>query len=369
MTELARALGPRRIAAFGLPDTDGAPLVVGEAEWPAFFGRVVDQRLTGLAVAGLEAGWLAVPDDGVGALLDQHRRAMVQALALERTLLRLVEACEASALPVVVLKGPALAHTMYPDPSWRPFVDVDLLVGASDWRRACSLLAELGFRRRTPEPRPGFDERFGKAAAHRNDDGLEVDLHRTLVVGPFGLWMEPDLLFRQTTVFELGGQTLRRLDDTMLLLHGCMHASLGWAPPLLLPVRDVAQIAASADVDWGLLAGLARRWRLVPVIRHAFQSASELLEVGWPLAARMVLAVPPRRRERRVLEAYTTRRRRRGATALATMRAIRGVGGKAVYARDLLFPGREFLAARTGGGRRALLRRWAVPLRWLRAHR
>lgn len=31
-------------------------------------------------------------------------------------------------IPVVVLKGGALAFTLYPDASWRPLTDIDLLV-------------------------------------------------------------------------------------------------------------------------------------------------------------------------------------------------------------------------------------------------
>src|SRR5437879_3101885 len=83
---------------------------------------------------------------------------------------------------------------------------------------------ELGFTRPRPEPRPGFSERFGKAATHRGVDGLELDLHRTLVVGPFGLWLEPDELFEHAILFHLWGRELRRLDDTALVLHACLNA-------------------------------------------------------------------------------------------------------------------------------------------------
>lgn len=358
-------LQARRIVGFALPGSDPEAITVEDGEWPAFFRHVVDQRLTGLAVAALEAGRLTLGKPESEPLLERHRQAMVQALALERALLGLVAALEGSGVEVVVLKGSALAHTVYPDPSWRPYGDVDLLVRSTDWRRACLVLDELGFHRKLPEPRPGFDERFGKAAAHRDGLGLEVDLHRTLVVGPFGLWMQPEELFDRTTTFELGGRTLRRLDDTALLLHACVHASLGWTPPLLMPVRDVVQVAASGDVDWVLLGHLAGGWRLGPVVRHAFQTASEILGTPWPVRGRAVLAAEPRRRDRRALEAYTTSRRRRGGTALTTIRAIPGLRAKATYLRDLLFPDPEFLTARTGERKRALLRRWAVPVRWL----
>jgi hypothetical protein len=269
----------------------------------------------------------------------------------------------------VVLKGPALAHTFYPEPSWRPFSDLDLLVRGRDWRRACGVLEEMGYKRDLPEPRPGFDERFGKAASHTAPNGLSLDLHRTLVVGPFGLWLDPEELFRTTVPFSVGGRVMRRLNDSGLLIHACMHASLGWASPLLLTVRDVAQVALQADVDWASFEDFARRWRLRAVVRHAFDTARSMLKIDPPAKARLLIGEEPTRREQRALRAYTTERRFRGGTAVSTMRAIPGVRAKAAYIRGLLLPSREFLEARSGGGPASYFRRWAVPLRWVRRRR
>ena len=76
---------------------------------------------------------------------------------------------------------------MYADPALRSFGDVDILVGGADFDAAVGALAALGFRRRFVEPRPGFDARFSKGACLERADGLEIDLHRTLAPGPFGM--------------------------------------------------------------------------------------------------------------------------------------------------------------------------------------
>jgi hypothetical protein len=356
----------RRIAAFGLPlDGEPAEVSISEESWPLILGRLYDERLTGLAVVSAEEGWLNLSSGQAEELLDRHRRAMLQALGLERILVTLATGFEGAGIEVLVIKGPALAHTVYPDPSWRPFADVDLLVRTKDWQGACALLEDGGFRRNLPAPRARFDERFGKAAEYTGRDGLTVDLHRTLVVGPFGLWMNPDDLFERTATFSLGGRLLRRLDDSALLLHQCMHASLGWWPPLLMPVRDVAQVASAPGLDWMLVAERARRWRLAAVVRHAFETVSETLGVPVPKEAGPVMAIRPRRTELRALDAYITDRRGRGGTALSTLRAIRGLRQKAAYVRALLVPSREFLGARQRNKRPSYLRRLAVPVRWL----
>jgi hypothetical protein len=370
---MSEALGEvalaRWVAGFGLAGRDAAPgaVSVPARDWSASLAYLTGQRLTGLAVAATEAGALTLTEDQETELLGAQRDAMVWALAVERTLQSLAESFDRAGVEFVVLKGPTFAHGPYPDPSWRPFGDLDLLVRGRDWRGACQLLEAAGYHRDLPEPRRGFDERFGKAATHTGPGGLQVDLHRTLVLGPFGLWLQPEELFERTETFELGGRTLRRLDDTALLLHAAMHASLGWRPPFLLSVRDVAQVAGEGAVDWRAAEDLAWRWRLAAVIRHAFEAATEMLGARLPAAADGLLSIRSRRREVRALEAYTTERRGRGGMALSTLGAIRGLRPKAAYIRGLLVPDRRFLAARMGGGARASYRsRWKVAFRWLR---
>jgi Uncharacterised nucleotidyltransferase len=353
------------VASHALAGAPEQPLVIGADEWPRLRDTLVAQRLTGLAVAALEAGHLVLSAERTADLLSRHHDAMVWALTIERKLLTLSEAFDKAGIETIVLKGPALAHAVYPDPSWRAYVDLDVLVRTRDWYRACALLESLGHQRRLPEPRARFDVRFGKAAVHKAGDGIEVDLHRTLVLGPFGLWMHPDELFGRTAQLPLGNRRLRRLDDTALLLHACMHASLGWKPPLLLPVRDVAQIAQGAQVDWDLLWDLASRWELRAVIRHALMTATSFLGARLSREALALMGRKSSRRERRALEAYISDHRNRETTAISTLRAIPGLRGKVAYVRAMLVPQRQFLEARSrDGGAPSYLRRWTTPVRW-----
>jgi Uncharacterised nucleotidyltransferase len=356
------------IAGFGLPGHDRRPVRVAKEEWPAFLQTVELQRLTGLAMAAAGSGSLELSDEQWDELVDHHADAMLWALIVERKLLSLAGQFEEAGIEVVALKGSTMAHTVYPDPSWRPFADVDVLVRTADWRRSCDLLASLGFGRRLPEPRPGFDERFGKAAVHTNGDGVEIDLHRTLVLGPFGLWLDPEDLFRRSVPLRIGGSTVRRLDDTALLLHACIHASLGWAPPLLLPLRDVAQVATHGRIDWEEFERLALKWRLRSVAGHAFQNVAATLEVELPAPAIELARVEPSRKEQRLLAAYTTGRRFRGGTATSTLRAIPGLRVKAAYVWALVFPRRDFLDRRASA-RGSYWRRWLIPVRWVTRRR
>jgi hypothetical protein len=360
----------RRIASLGLPGTSSweSTLEIPTDRWPGLLDLLTRQRLTGFAVAGVVDKAISLDPQGQSELFDAHRRAMVLVLGLERKLLQVTDSLVEAGVESVALKGAALAHTYYPSPTWRSYGDVDILVRSRDWRTACTVLSRLGFRRLLPEPRPGFDERFGKGATHEDGEGFQVDLHRTLALGPFGLWLEPDRLFDHTMDLTIGERTLRRLDDSLSLLHVCMHASLGRREPLLMPLRDVLQIANSQRVDWFEFEDYSRRWRLNGPVSHALRTASAALDTELPNEAVRLASVPVRYLERRILTVYTSGRRDAGGTSVAALAAIHGAGAKAAYLRALLFPDREFLAARTGG-RGSYPRRWYVPVAWLRRRR
>lgn len=349
-----------RVARFGLheperifPDEDAAVMLAS---------RIVAERLTGIANFALSAGALTVSPDLRHRLATRHKKAQLACLKLERKLIEVSVALDDRGINHIVLKGPVLARSVYPSPEWRSFVDIDLLVRSADWVRAANTLTDLGFVRRLPEPRKGFTEAFAKAAAFKHPSGIEVDLHRTLAAGPFGLWMEADELFDHAQWIQIGGHWLKRLSDTALLLHGCVHASLGWQPPEIQPLRDVAQIAVNGAIDWELLAAWGTRWKLAPVFAHSFGTVSSTLGIELPGDSASFQVIRTSKKENRVLAAYTTERRHRGATEFATLRAIPGIRAKASYASALIFPSHEFLQRRTPA-RNARAKRLTVPLR------
>jgi hypothetical protein len=369
MAEAAVDAAIRSIAAFGLstprsPDPSGVP----EEHWQGLLARIRFERLSGLAVESATRGWLRLDEPTFEALLSHHRESMAWCLQIEKKLLGLADGFDAEGVRFAVLKGASVAHAVYPDTSLRSFGDLDILVASADYDRACEVLRRLGHVRQQPEPRAGFDSRFGKASVHVHpSDRIEVDLHRTLVLGPFGLWMRSEELLESAATFELGGRQMPRLDDTGLLLNTAMHAALGWWPPRLVPLRDVVQVTRFGAVEWSALERWCRAWHLTAVLDRAFSAASELLGVERPEELdRIARSVP--RSELRALRQYEGRRREAGGTALATMRAIPGVRSKAAYVGALTFPGEKFLAARTSPGRRpSYLRRLAVPARWMRS--
>lgn len=181
------------------------------------------------------------------------------------------------ALPVLVLKGAALAHTLYPEPHWRMLGDLDLLIEPEHRARADAALRAAGYR---PGLSTGGDllfaerqylRRLGEALSSR------VDLHWALsnrpVLGSWGTWVE-----LWTDAVEIPALEAHGLSPEHALLQACVHRSghhrgddrmiwlldihLLWAG---LSTPDQARVAATAAARGiGALLGdgleAAQRW-------------------------------------------------------------------------------------------------------------
>lgn len=174
------------IAGYGLPDArrrlPDEPL--GDEEWSGLMRAAQANRVTGLVLAAVDEGGMPATPAQAQQARAAHRANAMRALALERELIAVVDLLAGRGTEAMVLKGSAVAHLDYRKPALRSFIDLDILVRASDIDQAVHALVQAGFVRLLAEPRPGFDRRFDKGTTLVSSTGYEVDLHRTFVLGP-----------------------------------------------------------------------------------------------------------------------------------------------------------------------------------------
>lgn len=323
------AASPRSIEFEGLP----------EAEWQQILAATRLERVEPqLAAAVADPANRAAPAQVEDALL-LHARAMATALLLDRQLLEVAEIFDRAGVDFVVLKGAASAHLDRPDPSDRAYGDVDLLVPAPHIDRAEGLMVAAGGRRAYPSPRPDFDRRFGKGSSFRTNSGLEVDLHRTLALGPFGLAIEPRALFSGQARFVMGGHEVFALDRPRRFLHACYHAVLGRSRPKLVPLLDLVHAAPSSGAEAATVVDLASRWRADAVVEHAIRAAESVLDARLPRA--LVEARPqlrPTTQQRRWLAGYVGESRSSARLTLTAVEAIGGWHERLDYLTAVLWP-------------------------------
>ena len=344
----------RAVAADGLPGSQAAtpnqPL--DPAAWHRLLGEVNRERITPLLARGITNGSFPATDAQTTQALGLTTDALVAVLTLEATLLRVATTLERAAISIRVLKGPAVAHLDYPDASLRDFGDIDLLIRSDDFDRAIGILQEQGYVRRFPEPRAGFDRRFTKSVSLVSNDGQELDLHRTLAPGLFGMRVIVETLWDSPPQqFVLGGVMLPALGPAQRFLHACYHAALGNTPPRLVPQRDIAQMLLAGSVDADQVQTLAAAWRGEAVVKYAIATTWATLQLTDGVAALSSWAANHQSgpRQQRELARATSPAYSYAAQALDSIRAIRTVRGRLDYVSALAFPRRSYLSGRHAG--------------------
>jgi hypothetical protein len=152
-------------------------------DWSAVPQRAEDHRVTPLLYTHLKAARVEAPPavwrELQGLYLRQRRANEIRTAALRDIL----SALNTAAIPVVVLKGAALSHFLYPEPALRPHSDLDLLVSPAHLFRAQQVVQSLGFE----GPQVTSVTHRHLPPLHRLQDGLnvEVEIHQRLLSNYF----------------------------------------------------------------------------------------------------------------------------------------------------------------------------------------
>lgn len=357
--EVLRGLAAWRLVGCRAP-LPSRPL--SAADWDDLLTAVDAARMRGLLAAAVASGDLPATPEQTEIAETAHRQAMTGVLDRELLALSAEHDLAAAGIEVRLLKGLATAHLDELEPSLRCFYDVDLLVPRDRLPDAVNALERAGFRRDLPERRPGFDRRFAKEATMSGADAVEVDLHRTLVPGVFGLSIVLDELWDGSSPVVLADRTLLALDADRRLLNACYAAVLGDPEPRLVQLRDTALLLNSGATDLDRALGLARSWRGEAVVAAALRIAAELFEAeGWPLLD-WARRFSPTFWSRRALSAYESQGGSNTRVLLSGALAPLGALDRAAYLRALLLPARDYVTARHRAGRPS---EWRTGLREL----
>jgi hypothetical protein len=352
----------RSIAASGLSCTQSVwpSKTLDDDAWAELVHLVRKQRLSGLLVHAITHGELPATQRQTAQARSEHFDAVARVLVIEAGALEIIGKLAAAGVAARMLKGSAVARLDYPDPSLRLFVDVDLLVSSAQFDDAVAALTSAGHVRRHRQPRPGFDRRFNKGTTFLGHERFEIDLHRTFVMGPFGLRVNLDDLWGPGSTFLIEGTEVQALDPELRFLHACYHTALGDVVPRLVPQRDVAQMLLHGRLDLERVDSLMRRWQAEPVVAKAVSHTWRTLRltdstglVEWALMYR------PSARSLRELALYTYPDHSYARKSLGALRAVRGIRGKVAFTYALAFPQRSYVEGRYASARQ----RWWNALR------
>ena len=295
--------------AAGLRDPDDANIGAGMFDRTRFAAWLMRNDLGGLGFA-----W-AVSNDP--ELAERLRGAALGTaagnLAHFATLDRIERRFEEERLPLVLLKGAAVACSGYSDPSFRSMTDLDIWVRDEDMPRAVLALRALGFQKEpSPPSRPDALQRRSCGelvfSSARGEHGL-VELH----YGAFqGLWIQrtarPDTEAVWHRATPLGpGRHARRLAAEDAIVQTAFHVvvnQFGQSP--LRGLMDLAVLARAHRIDWDAVAARARAWRLATATWFVLDQANRL--IGLPGCDVALPGLRPGRTRRAALRALMTPR-------------------------------------------------------------
>ena len=216
----------------------------------------------------------------------QEVRTLARTIWLQAHLAAFLRACAESELPTIVLKGAALAETVYPRLGLRDFRDLDILVRPADAPRARAVLESLGY---------AADETHWRDLV--TGDDCQADFAHPSSAGPVVLELHTDLInndLLHDQVRAAGEDLWRRARQTTLagvpalvlgpedqLLHLCLHlAGHHLAAPRSL--RDIGYVCAAQPINWPLLVQIARRSHITRIAYAGLWLARCLMDAPVP---------------------------------------------------------------------------------------
>jgi hypothetical protein len=185
------------------------------------------------------------------ALVQRHKHEnSARTVALNE----IVTACNADFIPVIVLKGAFLAHSVYPDPSLRPMSDIDILVPQKRENEVMQILRELGY---TAPSTPGsqyMSEHHHLPGAHKkiDDQQILVEVHHRALSGDATSSLHTGNLTEPVNTFYADGVRHYSLGHIDQLRHLYHHMSEPAAILKLCWCIDIVFYAShfADEVDW-----------------------------------------------------------------------------------------------------------------------
>ncbi len=351
----------RQVAAHGFRADRQGPESVSDELFSPFYGQIRTESLDGLLIQAWRDGAIELRTDHLDAFARAHRAEMEHVLRLERAVLDVVDRLAERGITSVVLKGVALANDVYADAALRACGDVDLLVDPAQYVTAIETLVAAGAVRGLPEVRPGFDARFAKDVPVLVD-GMTVDLHRTLIRGPFGERIPVAAVIGRSRPLPLGGQVVRVLDPSDAYVFAGLTAGAADIPARLITLRDLLELERAPGFAADAVREAAAHWGVEPALARGVRVLHEVLHPD-PAPALLPWAVRhrPTRLERLYMSCYTATARSY-RTTLATVIAIPRWSDRARFMTALVFPQRAYREAR-GWSRTGHLLRAITKLR------
>ncbi|MGH9873632.1 MAG: nucleotidyltransferase domain-containing protein [Pyrinomonadaceae bacterium] len=225
------------------------------------------------------------PPDQLKQLRDRSQSNAALNVLLTGEMVRLLELFEASQIPAVPYKGPAIGVGIYGNLALRQFADLDILVPDKDVWKATELLIGQAYQAHftIPARKQSSFIRLGYVRLFKHKtETTTVELHWRLAPRFFGAEFDTSRLWQSARRLELQGSRVRVPSPEDLILMLCIHGAkdcwekLEWVCGLAELVRS------ETEVDWPRVLGQAKEIRCLKIASLGLVLAHEMLDAPIP---------------------------------------------------------------------------------------
>ena len=227
---------------------------IGETiDWNRVYRIVKRQRVAGLVHDGLTRTGVSVPSDFARQIRNLASDIARKNLQFAAESMRIQQMFDEAGVPVLFVKGTALAQLAYGSLVQKHSWDIDALVTPDDVPRALQLLAGAGYHAFPPLP-PMTDERYKhwirfsrEYVLYHETKSVPVEIHWKLMENDYFLSGISALSPSQMVAIS-GGLGIRTLVEDDLFAYLCVHgATHGWSR--LKWLADVAALMADDSAN------------------------------------------------------------------------------------------------------------------------
>jgi hypothetical protein len=272
-------------------------------DWEDLLGLAKRHKLLPLLryrLRGMDAG--RIPPSVRDFLQGAYYASLLRNEQLQDELRCVVEALRERKIETVVLKGGALAGTVYTNLALRPMIDLDILIRREDIGPVRPALERMGYRPSAAIPArlQGFSWLYGGGLEFMPDSeeghSTVLDLHWHLVTIEWYRYasaIDVEAMWSAARPLALGATSTWQLSPEDTLIHLCLHLGIqhGYDCPLIQYV-DIDWLVHSYDLQWGLLVERASDFRVRTPVYWGLLLARRLLETAVPLPVLQVLQPP-----------------------------------------------------------------------------
>ena len=277
---LARGCFPPEIAAQAVERLDAG------VDWEAILESARVHGLVPLVYHRLRAlEFRGVPETIRRRLTDTFGTNAIRNELLTRELISVLTRLETSGVPVIPLKGVALAESIYGDSALRVCADLDVLIQPNHLLECLTLLRSSGYQDRLAAPAfVRLLSRYGKDCALMREEGrltYPLQIHCGLICGGSA---ERDLLadaWHEATPRPFHSAPAHAMSPEWEFLYLTAHAARHGMFPFKWLV-DLDWLVVRGALDWQGLQAKARSWGWQRIVESCLAACAELLETPIP---------------------------------------------------------------------------------------